>query len=96
MSNNLNSAGALAELDKVVGKSVPDDDFVKFLDDAFGLGIAESTQDIADDLKAKIAERFEAKKARDFAKADVLRDEIEAMGLALLDGADGSIWQYAN
>ena len=96
LSNNLNSAGALAELDKVVGKSVPDDDFVKFLDDAFGLGIAESTQDIADDLKAKIAERFEAKKARDFAKADALRDEIEATGLALLDGADGSVWQYAN
>lgn len=96
LNNNLNSAGAFAELDKAIGKSVPNDDFVKYLDDAFGLGIEESTPDIADDLKVKIAERFEAKKAKDFAKADALRDEITAAGIVLLDGADGSVWQYVN
>lgn len=95
LNNNLNSAGAFAELDKVLTKNVPDDDFIKFLDQAFGLNIEETTPDISEELKQKIAERFEAKKARDFAKADVLRDEIAKEGIVLLDGADGSIWQYA-
>lgn len=95
LNNNLNSAGAFAELDKVLTKNVPDDDFIKFLDQAFGLNIEETTPDISEELKQKIAERYEAKKARDFAKADALRDEIAKEGIVLLDGADGSIWQYA-
>ncbi len=95
LNNNLNSAGAFAELDKVLTKNVPDDGFIKFLDQAFGLNIEETTPDISEELKQKIAERYEAKKARDFAKADALRDEIAKEGIVLLDGADGSIWQYA-
>lgn len=95
LNNNLNSAGAFAELDKVLTKNVPDDDFIKFLDQAFGLNIEETTPDISEELKRKIAERYEAKKVRDFAKADALRDEIAKEGIVLLDGADGSIWQYA-
>ena len=95
LENNLNSAGALAELDKSMSTSVPDEEFVKFLDDAFGLKITESTPDISDELKTKIEKRFKAKKEKDFATADALRDEISDEGIALLDGADGSIWQYA-
>ena len=95
LENNLNSAGALAELDKCMSTNVPDEEFVKFLDDAFGLKITESTPDISDELKTKIEKRFKAKKEKDFATADALRDEISDEGIALLDGADGSIWQYA-
>lgn len=95
LENNLNSAGALAELDKSISTNVPDEDFVKFLDDAFGLNIAGSTPDISDELKAKIEKRFAAKKEKDFATADALRDEISDEGITLLDGADGSVWQYA-
>lgn len=95
LENNLNSAGALAELDKSMSTNVPDEEFVKFLDDAFGLKIAESTPDISDELKTKIEKRFKAKKEKDFATADALRDEISDGGIALLDGADESIWQYA-
>ena len=96
LSNNLNSAGALAELDKAINNNVPDAKFVQFLDEAFGLKIEETTPDISDELKEKIKERFAAKKERDFAKADALRDEIEKEGIVLLDGTDGSIWQFAN
>lgn len=95
LENNLNSAGALAELDKSISTNVPDEDFIKFLDDAFGLNIAGSTPDISDELKAKIKKRFAAKKEKDFTTADALRDEISDEGITLLDGADGSVWQYA-
>ena len=94
LNNNLNSAGAFAELDAVVGKGAPSEKFIKFVDDVFGLGILESTPDIAKELKEKISERFEAKKAKDFTKADALRDEILAENIVLLDGAEKSTWQY--
>ena len=53
LNNNLNSAGAFAELDKVLTKNVPDDDFIKFLDQAFGLNIEETTPDISDMKRRK-------------------------------------------
>ena len=94
LNNNMNSAGAFAEIDKAINANVPDEEFVKFLDDAFGLGILDSTPDISDDLKEKITERAKAKNERDFVKADALRDEIAREGIVLLDSVDGSIWQY--
>ncbi len=94
LNNNLNSAGALAELDKAIKNNVPSNEFVEFLDEAFGLKLAESTPDISDELKAKIAERKQAKTERDFAKSDALRDEIAEAGIKLLDGANEMLWQY--
>jgi cysteinyl-tRNA synthetase len=95
LNANMNSAGALAELDVAIKQGAPNDEFLNFLDEIFGLQIAESTPDISDELKTKIEKRFKAKKEKDFATADALRDEISDEGIALLDGADGSIWQYA-
>lgn len=94
LNNNLNSAGALAELDKAIKNNVPSNEFVEFLDEAFGLKLAESTPDISDELKAKIAERKQAKTERNFAKSDALRDEIAKAGIKLLDGANEMLWQY--
>ena len=94
LNNNLNSAGALAELDKAIKNNVPSNEFVEFLDEAFGLKLAESTPDISDELKAKIAERKQAKTERDFAKSDALRDESAEAGIKLLDGANEMLWQY--
>ena len=95
LNSNLNSAGAFAVIDGVVKSGLaPSDDFLKFLDDALGLEIAKSTPNISDELKAKIAERVEAKATKNYADADRLRDEILEQGIELLDGANGVRWQY--
>ena len=95
LNSNLNSAGAFAVLDGVAKSGLaPSDEFLKFIDEAFGLEIAANSMDISEDLKAKIAERVEAKAAKDYARADALRDEIAEEGIELLDSANGVKWQY--
>jgi len=44
-------------------------------------------------IEALIAERTEAKKKRDFARADAIRDELAGMGIALEDGPGGTTWK---
>lgn len=95
LNSNLNSAGAFAVLDGVCKSGLaPSNDFLKFVDDAFGLAIGKSTPDISDELKAKIEERTMAKVSKEYATADRLRDEILDEGIELLDSADGVKWQY--
>jgi cysteinyl-tRNA synthetase len=47
----------------------------------------------ADAIEARIAERAEAKKNRDFAAADRIRDELKADGILLEDGPSGTTWR---
>jgi len=56
----------------------------------FQIGVSE---EIKAQVEALIAQRTEAKKAKDFAKADAIREEISALGIAIMDTADGVVWE---
>jgi len=56
----------------------------------FQTGIDEETKKTIESL---ISKRKEAKKSRDFAQADKIRDELLAMGISIMDTAEGTNWE---
>ena len=62
-----------------------------------GAALKEAGSSVDPELEAfiqeKIAERKEAKKAKDFAKADAIRDELLAKGVAIKDTREGVVWE---
>ena len=49
----------------------------------------------AAEVERLIAARLEARKAKDFAEADRIRDALTEMGIAIEDGPDGTKWRVA-
>ena len=45
------------------------------------------------EVDALVMKRYEAKKARDFAEADRIRDELRARGIEITDMKDGACWK---
>ncbi|UYH50504.1 cysteine--tRNA ligase [Candidatus Kirkpatrickella diaphorinae] len=52
-------------------------------------------QDADPDVTRLVAERSAAKAARDFARADAIRDQLHEMGIILEDSAQGTVWRRA-
>ena len=74
---------------------------IEFLDELLGFGGKEpfSYFQIGIDKETKIKiefliqQRDEAKKAKDYEKSDAIREEISAMGISLMDTAEGTLWE---
>ena len=61
--------------------------------DVLGIALAEETELLDDDVERLIEERLEARKNRDFQRADAIRDELKEQGIVLEDTAQGTRWK---
>ena len=59
-------------------------------------GPAGSARPSAEEIEALIAKRAEARKTRNFALADQIRDELQAKGVVLEDTRASVSWRYAD
>ena len=63
--------------------------------DVLGI-ILEQEEELLDaDIEALIRERADAKKAKNFARADEIRDELKNRGIILEDTREGVKWKRA-
>ncbi|MBN2873898.1 MAG: cysteine--tRNA ligase [Spirochaetales bacterium] len=107
LEDDLSTPRALAELWGVLrDQGVPAADALGAafdMDQVLGLGLAALRREVlapvdealAAEVEAQIATRAEAKKARDFQKADAIRDGLRERGIILEDKPDGTIWKMA-
>ena len=65
------------------------------LTDVLGIIVEKEQEMLADDIEALIAERQAARKERNFARADEIRDELLAKGIILEDTREGVKWKRA-
>jgi cysteinyl-tRNA synthetase len=106
LNDDLSTPRALAELWRVLrdgGLESGEALAVIFdMDRVLGLGLQEQAKksieqaedaDTVKEIEELIARRAGAKKAKDFARADAIRDTLKSRGILLEDGPAGTIWR---
>ena len=97
ISDDLNTANALTVLydvikdDELTGTTKIE--LINKFDEIFSLDLTKKDNidlDLEEYVNSKIAERNEAKKNKDFTKADSIRDELLEKGIKLLDTREGT------
>ena len=63
--------------------------------DVLGIITEQKTEILDADIEALIEERQNARKEKNFARADEIRDQLAAMGIVLLDTKEGVKWKKA-
>ena len=109
MDDDFNSPLALAALYELVkaintardngandSQLEPAQKMLRELTGVFGLQLKEKTGSSEDEAKviALIAERTEARKQKQWARSDELRDQLKAMGVTIEDSKDGTTWRW--
>lgn len=105
MDDDLNTADALGELFQMVrdiNKAVADNSGKATLEaclkafnelcDVLGLLYVKKDDSLDAEIENLIAERTAAKKAKDFQKADAIRQQLSDMGIVLEDTREGTKW----
>jgi cysteinyl-tRNA synthetase len=95
MDDDLGTPAAIALLFDLVARANKDDDLVAAaaafsICDAVGLELHAEVGEIAEDALEIARRRDEARATKDWATADVLRDELSAMGYVVEDGPNGT------
>ncbi|MBR3052163.1 alpha/beta fold hydrolase [Candidatus Saccharibacteria bacterium] len=90
LSNDLNSAEAFKVIDE---SNLIIDDWKK-IDALFGLNLMADSPEIDDETRQLIRARGKARREKNYAEADRLRDLLAEKGISVKDTPDGPIWQY--
>ena len=108
MDDDFNTADAIAavfELVKFVNTNADAQNSQEFLlglkeeilllSDICGLIVEKKKEMLEEDIEALIKERQEARKAKDFKRADEIRNELLNKGIVLEDTREGVKWKRA-
>ena len=100
IEDDLNTANAMTLLYDLLKSDVDDSTklaLIQSWDKVFSLDlIQEDCDELNGEILKKIEERNLAKKNKDFAKADMIRDELLKQGIKLIDGREGTTFEYVN
>ena len=104
-ANTADAVSAVFELVKYINTNASSDNSREYLQKLYDrldtlcgvLGIIlEQKEELLDaDIEALIQERTDAKKAKNFARADEIRDQLKDMGILLEDTREGVKWKRA-
>ena len=108
MDDDINTADAFAavfDLVRFANSEVNEDSSKEFaqavreeilmLGDILGMKFEKKAEVLDSDIEALIEERQAARKAKNFARADEIRDQLAGMGITLLDTREGVKWKRA-
>ncbi len=103
LADDLNTANAITVLYDVLKASLSDSEkafLINEMDQVLSLGLLEKensgTEVDSDEtawIEAQLTQRLEAKKTKDWGKADLIRDELKAKGITIIDTPQGSEWK---
>ena len=106
LDDDFNTADAIAtvfELVKFANTVADENSSQEFLDglikvflqltDVLGLIVEQKEENLEEEVEALIAARQEARKSKNFARADEIRDELLAKGIVLEDTREGVKWK---
>ncbi len=103
--NTADAAAAIFDLVKFINSNTDAESSTEYLNELFallvkltdvlGLIVDKKEEILAKDIEKLIEERQAARKAKDFARADAIRDELLAKGIILKDTREGVQWKKA-